>query len=56
MKWTVNLRALFNFLSLRNDQHAQREIRDYAAVVEELATTVVPVAFEVFEENGRVCP
>lgn len=56
MKWTVNLRALFNFLSLRNDEHAQREIRDYAIAVEELAKQVVPVAFEVFEENGRVCP
>jgi thymidylate synthase (FAD) len=56
MKWTVNLRALFNFLSLRNDQHAQREIRDYAEAVEQLAKQVVPVAFEVFEQNGRVCP
>ena len=56
MKWTVNLRALFNFVSLRHHEHAQREIRDYAAAVEELAKTVVPVAFEVFEENGRVCP
>jgi thymidylate synthase (FAD) len=56
MKWTVNLRALFNFLSLRNDQHAQREIRDYAVAVEQLAKDVVPVAFEVFEKNGRVCP
>lgn len=56
MKWTVNLRGLFNFLSLRNHEHAQREIRDYAIAVEELAKQVVPVAFEVFEENGRVCP
>ena len=56
MKWTVNLRGLFNFLSLRNHEHAQREIRDYAIAVEELAKTVVPVAFEVFEENGRVTP
>lgn len=56
MKWTVNLRGLFNFLSLRNDEHAQREIRDYAEAVEQLAKSVVPVAFEVFEENGRVCP
>ncbi|MCW2974055.1 MAG: Thymidylate synthase thyX [Thermoleophilia bacterium] len=56
MKWTVNLRALFNFVSLRHHEHAQREIRDYAAAVEDLAKTVVPVAFEVFEANGRVCP
>ena len=56
MKWTVNLRALFNFVSLRNDEHAQREIRDYAIAVEQLAREVVPVGFEVFEANGRVCP
>jgi len=52
----VNLRGLFNFLQLRNHEHAQIEIRDYAAAVEELAKQVAPVAFEVFEENGRVCP
>lgn len=56
MKWTVNLRSLFNFVALRNHEHAQREIRDYAGAVEDLARTVVPVAFEVYEENGRVCP
>ncbi len=56
MKWTVNLRALFNFLSLRNHEHAQREIRDYAVVVEELAREVCPVAFECFEAHGRVTP
>jgi thymidylate synthase (FAD) len=56
MKWTVNLRSLFNFVALRNHEHAQREIRDYAGAVEDLARTIVPVAFEVYEENGRVCP
>lgn len=56
MKWTVNLRALFNFLSLRNHDHAQREIRDYAVAVEQLAKDVVPIAFECFEANGRVTP
>jgi thymidylate synthase (FAD) len=56
MKWTVNLRALFNFLSLRNDEHAQREIRDYAEAVEKLATQVCPIAFQCFEENDRVAP
>lgn len=56
MKWTVNLRSLFNFVSLRNHEHAQKEIRDYAGAVEDLARQVVPVAFEVYEENGRVCP
>lgn len=56
MKWTVNLRALFNFLSLRTAEHAQREIRDYADVVEQLARQVVPDAFACFDEHGRVAP
>jgi thymidylate synthase (FAD) len=56
MKWTVNLRGLFNFLSLRNHEHAQREIRDYAEAVEKLAAEVCPVAFECFESHGRTCP
>ena len=56
MKWTVNLRALFNFCSLRNHEHAQREIRDYAEAVEQLAREVVPVSFECFEAHGRQAP
>ena len=56
MKWTVNLRSLFNFLSLRNHEHAQREIRDYAAAIETLAAEVCPVAFECFLKNDRVTP
>lgn len=56
MKWTVNLRALFNFLSLRNHEHAQREIRDYAMAVERLASEICPVAFECFEAHGRTAP
>jgi thymidylate synthase (FAD) len=56
MKWTVNLRSLFNFLSLRNHEHAQREIRDYAQAVEQLARAVCPSAFEAFDEHGRTAP
>ncbi len=54
--WTVNLRALFNFLSLRNDTHALREIRTYAEAVEELAAKACPTAFELFNTHGRVTP
>jgi thymidylate synthase (FAD) len=56
MKWTVNLRSLFNFLSLRNHEHAQQEIADYAVVVEELASRRVPLAFEYFVAHGRTAP
>jgi thymidylate synthase (FAD) len=34
--WTVNARSLMNFLSLRNSEQAQHEIREYAKIVEEL--------------------
>ena len=55
-KWTINLRALLNFLSLRNHEHAQAEIRDYAVEIEKLVTEVCPVAMESFVEHGRNCP
>ena len=32
--WTVNARALMNFVSLRNSEFAQLEIRRYAEAVE----------------------
>jgi len=38
--WTVNLRSLFNFLELRQDDHAQKEIREYADAVYGLINTV----------------
>jgi thymidylate synthase (FAD) len=52
--WTVNLRSLLNFLSLRNDSNAQHEIREYAKVIERIANTIVPVCMDSFVENGRM--
>lgn len=51
--WTVNLRSLLNFLSLRNEENAQKEIREYASVIESIAHLVVPHTMKCFEENGR---
>ena len=34
--WTINARSLMNFVSLRNSETAQLEIRRYAEAVEEL--------------------
>jgi thymidylate synthase (FAD) len=56
MKWTCNLRSLMHFLSLRNSEHAQREIRDYAIAVEYFASSICPVAMQSFIENGRTAP
>lgn len=34
--WTVNLRSLMNFLTLRQHEHAQEEIREYADAINNL--------------------
>ena len=56
MVWKTNLRALMNFLSLRNHDRAQREIRVYAEAMEEMAMSVAPVAMDAFISNGRTAP
>jgi thymidylate synthase (FAD) len=54
--WTVNARALMNFLSLRNAETAQREIRRYAEACERFFAERMPVTFEAFVAAGRVAP
>jgi thymidylate synthase (FAD) len=54
--WTVNARALMNFLSLRTHETAQRDIRFYADAVYALVAPCMPVTFESWEKNGRVTP
>ena len=51
--WTVNARSLVNFISLRNDEHAQYEIRKYAEVVENIFSQYMPITHECFVKNGR---
>ena len=54
--WTVNLRALLNFLNLRNADNAQWEIRQYAIAIEEQLKELVPVTYDSWIANGRVAP
>jgi thymidylate synthase (FAD) len=54
--WTVNARSIMNFLSLRNHESAQREIRRYAAAVEDLWGAQMPVTRDAFLANGRTAP
>lgn len=49
--WTVNGSSLMNFLRLRLDRGAQKEIREYAKAILELAKEVAPISFELFEEE-----
>jgi thymidylate synthase (FAD) len=54
--WTVNARSIMHFLSLRNHETAQREIRAYAAAVEELWGAHMPVTHGAFVANDRTAP
>ena len=51
--WTVNARALMNFLSLRAAETAQREIRRYAEACEVFLAERMPVTYAAFVANER---
>jgi len=54
--WTVNARALMNFVSLRAAETAQREIRFYAEAVERFLAERMPVTHAAFVANARTAP
>lgn len=48
--WCINLRSLMNFLTLRCDDHAQWEIRQYANVIAGMVKEVCPLAYEAWRD------
>jgi thymidylate synthase (FAD) len=54
--WTVNARALMNFLSLRSAEAAQYEIRQYSHAIEPMFQQLMPHTFDAWIKNGRVAP
>lgn len=54
--WTVNARALMNFIALRNAEAAMWEIRQYGEAVEGFFAARMPSTHEAFIEFGRVAP
>jgi thymidylate synthase (FAD) len=48
--WCINLRSLMNFLTLRCDEHAQWEIRQYANVIAGMVKEVCPIAYEAWRD------
>jgi thymidylate synthase (FAD) len=54
--WTVNARSLMNFISLRNSEFAQLEIRRFAEAVESFFAERMPVTHASFLEHGRIAP
>ncbi|MDR3324660.1 MAG: FAD-dependent thymidylate synthase, partial [Spirochaetaceae bacterium] len=49
--WQMDLNNLFHFLELRSGAHAQKEIRDYAGVLLDIARRVAPRCCESFERH-----
>ena len=46
--WKTDLHNLFHFLMLRADPHAQKEIRDYAELLEWIVMGWVPMAWDAY--------
>jgi len=51
--WKMDLHNLMHFLKLRLDPHAQKEIRDYAEVIERMVAVQFPMAYEAFVDYQR---
>lgn len=51
--WKTDLHNLFHFLKLRDDPHAQAEIRAYADPINDLLRCWVPLAFEAYVDYRR---
>ena len=51
--WKLNLHNLFHFLKLRLDDHAQKEITDFADVIWQLVQPRFPIACEAFDDYIR---
>ena len=51
---TVDLSNLIHFLELRDSEHAQWEIREYAKAIKKLIKPVVPHVAEYYESKGEV--
>lgn len=54
--WTLNARSLMNFVSLRNAEPAQLEIRRYAQAVEGFFAERMPATHAAFVAHGRLAP
>ena len=51
---TVDLNNLLHFLELRDSDHAQWEIREYALAIKKLIKPIIPNVAKYFESKGQV--
>jgi thymidylate synthase (FAD) len=54
--WSCNPRSLMHFCSLRNSNHAQFEIREFAKAAETFLERQMPVTHAAFVANDRTSP
>lgn len=54
--WSCNARSLMNFLSLRAQPNARKEIQEAAHQVEQAFALQMPVTYEAWVTNDRVAP
>ena len=52
--WKIDLHNLLHFLSLRCDEHSQKETREYAEAILELISPIVPITIEAWEDYDRL--
>jgi thymidylate synthase (FAD) len=51
--WKIDLHNLFRTLSLRMDEHAQKEIQDFGVALHELTKELAPWAFEAWQDYDQ---
>lgn len=55
--WTASLQAVLHFISLRNHQHAQEEIRVYAEKIRDLVMAEFPITCKYWwAQKDFICP
>lgn len=50
VRWKIDLHNMMHFIKLREDPHAQYEIRVYAEVIHKMLSELFPAAMEAFEQ------
>lgn len=48
--WTASLQAVMNFILLRDHDHAQHEIREYAQAIRKLIKDIAPITLDAWEK------
>lgn len=50
--WSCSLQAVMHFLQLRDDEHSQYEIQQYAKVIRELITPLFPISLSLQQKDN----